>query len=603
MGGVGLVAIRDRMGVAIVVAGLLMALPVRVWADQTSTWMQVTSIASSPGGEYVYALSEYQGRVQVWLRNAESGELTLGQSVDLSKPTDLAASADGKYLYVADQGVSALKVFEINSDGTLQQVQALQQGVGGPPTLNAPTAVVASADNAHVYLADRAIGGGILGFERGPDGRLSYLQTVTQDDVPMADAVPGSFTAPLFDVHSLTIAPNGSALYASQGMGGAFVELERDPQTGQLAPQKPEPFVGSPTGAGGSFYDTIAVSPDSSSVYSTQQEARGLWHSPTATGTARPEHMYRNGFEDVTGMQAPDQVAVSPSGGCAVVNQNGPDASTVWFKRAGDGSLAFVATANLGQSPIGGIAFVGPEHVYMGSSLGIVRGEYDPLTCSVTAVHFPNTGGGDGGGSLQPPGGSNPGSCQFTSLNGVSINKGDPYTDDPKITLNLNLPACVDSVLISNDGGFKNAVQKAAKKSVGWTLDDSVSGRNTKIVYVRPLGADIDASKTFIDDVILDTQAPSLGQVSVSGSGAGATATLTAGNEQARYRVRSEATDKLSGVKILQVAPVKKATKGTRVKYAKSVKVAMKSSHRVFVRVRDGAGNWTKWRAVKVKVR
>lgn len=604
MGGVGLVAIRDRIGVAVAVAGLLAALPVRVWADQTSPWMQVTSVASSPNGEYVYALSEYQGRVQVWLRNPESGDLTLEQSVDLSKPTDLAASADGRYLYVADQGISALKVFEISSGGTLQQVQVLQQGVGGPPTLNAPTAVVVSSDDRHVYLSDKAMNGGILGFERGLDGRLSYLQTVTQADVPIADSVPGSFTATLFDVHSLTIAPNGSALYASQGMGGAFIELDRDPQTGQLTPQKPEPFVGSPTGAGGSFYDTIAVSPDSSGVYSTQQEARGLWHSPTATGTARPERMYRNGFDGVTGMEAPDQVAVSPAGGCIVVNQNGPGASTVWFKRAGDGSLAFVASADLGQSPIGGIAFAGLEHVYMGSSLGIVRGEYDPLTCSVTAVHLPYPGGGDGGGSPQPPGGSNPSPCQFTSLNGVSINKGDPYTDDPKITLSLNLPACVDSVLISNDGGFKKAVQKAAKKSLQWTLDDSVGGRNTKIVYIRPIGTDVDTSKTFTDDVILDTRAPSLEQVSVRESGTGATATLTAASKKkVRYLVRSKATDKLSGVKLLQLAPVKKPTKGTRVKYAKSVNVAIKSSNRVFVRVRDGAGNWTKWRAVKVNAR
>lgn len=579
---------RAHVGVVAALAGLLMAWPNGGVAQASGTTMQVTAVAASPGGERVYAVGQYAGMLQVYQRNATNGDLTPSQSITLSQPTDVAPSADGKYVYVTDEGVSALKVFEVGPTGELEEKQSVQQGVAGPPSLASPSTVVASADNKHVYVADDAMSGGILGFERGSDGRLTYLQTVTQADVPPTDYVQGSFAASLSNVHTLAIAPNGLDVYASQGMGGAFVELDRDPLTGLLAPQKPVQFSGSATGALGSFAHTIAVSPNSKDVYSSQNGAKGLWWSTNANGTALPATMYRNGFDGVADLQEPDQVAVSPSGGCVVVNQpNGRP--TVWFTRAPDGSLAFAGSANLGFGP-GGLAFAGPNNVYAGSSWAT----YDPATCAVSDVHgVPSVPGGGGTGGDE--------ACQFTSRDGLSINRGDSYTNDREVTLSLELPSCVGTVLVSNDGGFRKAVERPVKKRITWKLDDSVSGKNTKIVYVRPVGSGIDTSRTFTDDIILDTKAPELSQVSAAEAGSAVSSSLAKAGKSAKFQVRAKAKDKLSGVKTMQVAASKKKSAGVKVKYAKKVKVSMKATPRLFVRVRDGAGNWSRWRGTRVR--
>ena len=583
---------RAQVAVVGAVAGLLMAWTNGGVAQAAGTSMQVTAVAASPGGERVYAVGQYAGILQVYQRNATTGDLTPSQSITLSQPTDVAPSADGKYVYVTDEGVSALKVFEVGPTGDLVEKQSVQQGAAGPPSLASPSTVVTSADNKHVYIADDGMAGGILAFERASDGRLSYLQTVTQADVPSADYIQGVFTASLFNVHSLALAPNGLDLYASQGMTGAFIELDRDPMTGLLSAQRPAQCSGSATGALGSFAHTIAVSPDSKDIYSSQHGAKGLWWSTNANGTALPTSMYRNGFDGVADLQEPDQVAVSPSGGCVVVNQpNGRP--TVWFTRAPDGSLAFAGSANLGYGP-GGLAFAGPNNIYAGSSWAT----YDPTTCAVSNVHgVPSVpgGGGPGGG----PGGDE--ACQFTSRDGLSINSGDSYTNDREVTLSLELPSCVSTVLVSNDGGFSKAVERPAKKRITWKLDDSVSGKNTKIVYVRPVGSGIDTSRTFTDDIILDTKAPELSQVSAAEAGSAVSSSLAKAGKSAKFQVRARAKDKLSGVKTMQVAASKKKSAGVKVKYAKKVTVSMKATPRLFVRVKDGAGNWSEWRGTRVR--
>ncbi len=93
--------------------------------------------------------------------------------------------------------------------------------------------------------------------------------------------------------------------------------------------------------------------------------------------------------------------------------------------------------------------------------------------------------------------------------------------------------------------------------------------------------------QTYTDDIILDTVKPQVVSATVGGSGG---ATLTA----AKRTLRVKAKDNKSGIASMQISTGKPKKKAKVVKFRKAVRFS--GSGEVFVRVRDGAGNWSAWR-------
>jgi hypothetical protein len=93
--------------------------------------------------------------------------------------------------------------------------------------------------------------------------------------------------------------------------------------------------------------------------------------------------------------------------------------------------------------------------------------------------------------------------------------------------------------------------------------------------------------QTFTDDIVLDTVVPQIFSLSFAPPG-----DLLA----VRRAVRVRAKDNRSGIKAVQVSKGKPRKKTKVQKFRRTL--AAPGSGRVFVRVRDGAGNWSKWREV-----
>lgn len=181
---------------------------------------------------------------------------------------------------------------------------------------------------------------------------------------------------------------------------------------------------------------------------------------------------------------------------------------------------------------------------------------------------------------------------------GVSINSGSSFTNSKSVKLNLVWPEYVTEARISNDGGFASSKTTTVKVNsiVDWELDDSVKGIFTKIIYVRFNTEDVFANKTYSDDIILDTTAPSI---------EASQASLTSGTLQ----VQMKATDDLTGVDKVEVATDKTSVVKP---YATAVSVpaadlglsvsssGVHSAAAVSLRVRvsDGAGNWSDWKSL-----
>lgn len=176
---------------------------------------------------------------------------------------------------------------------------------------------------------------------------------------------------------------------------------------------------------------------------------------------------------------------------------------------------------------------------------------------------------------------------------GISINAAVAYTNSKKVKLSIVWPACAITVTISNDGGFGSIESFPVKAEIDWELDDSVKGVFTKVAYMRFSGSGIDNTKTYSDDIILDTNAPV-----INSSSAVATSS--------KIEVKVDATDDITGVEKIEID---NGAKVISKDYSKIVEVSLSEASMVVstpsvsksaaqtlqVRVRDGAGNWTKW--------
>ena len=73
-------------------------------------------------GNYAYTVNLGSDNISSYaVSTSVSGQLTLASGISATTigPTDLAASSDGKYLYVLDPGARAIDVFQIGTDGSL----------------------------------------------------------------------------------------------------------------------------------------------------------------------------------------------------------------------------------------------------------------------------------------------------------------------------------------------------------------------------------------------------------------------------------------------------------------------------------------------------
>jgi hypothetical protein len=176
---------------------------------------------------------------------------------------------------------------------------------------------------------------------------------------------------------------------------------------------------------------------------------------------------------------------------------------------------------------------------------------------------------------------------------GISINDGAIYTNSSKVTLHLTWPTCTTTALLANDGGFRPSTSVTPVEYTTWTLQSSGPERLPKTVYVR-FNVWPNTSQSFSDDIILDETPPVLASASMVG--AAGKRSVPVGRGGRRVVVATKATDRTSGVASIQVTANRKRP-GTAMKYARKVRVRTSSS-KLWVRVCDGAGNYSAWKSI-----
>jgi alpha-tubulin suppressor-like RCC1 family protein len=214
----------------------------------------------------------------------------------------------------------------------------------------------------------------------------------------------------------------------------------------------------------------------------------------------------------------------------------------------------------------------------------------------------------------------------FTTIGpeGVSINDGDEFTNSINVVVSVVGPSNATKILVSNDGGFKNASPFDLTNSaadIPWKLVASRSGTFTKTVYVRFLSRfDSKVTDDKTDDIILDTSKPRVTAITAARSAAPASAVTVAAvraksKASTGVKLNVRASDTISGAVAIEVrsaakkrptlirlgkAPSKVKTMG--MPRLTTAAITVRSTAKALqVRAVDGAGNTSAWVKVTVK--
>jgi 6-phosphogluconolactonase (cycloisomerase 2 family) len=287
----------------------------------------------------------------------------------LSRATYSTSSPDGMFLYVVGRTDDSIGIFERDLvSGALTYLgRATWTGSALPggtiPDLDRPTAVAVSPDGAFLYAtARRAIPGGTLViFQRNPaTGALTFLGSILNG----TGGVGG-----LENTQTLTMSSDGLNLYLPAFDNNAVVALARAPATGAVGPLDIE-FDGVAGVDGLEAPHTAAESPDGAHLYVVSQSrptvTPGLGgltvFERDAAGALDFVELEQQGAGGVDGLWAPRGVAVSPDGLHVYTANFGrgnevppkPGGIAVFARDPADGRLAFVDSYSEGSLGIQG---------------------------------------------------------------------------------------------------------------------------------------------------------------------------------------------------------------------------------------------------------
>jgi sugar lactone lactonase YvrE len=160
---------------------------------------------------------------------------------------------------------------------------------------------------------------------------------------------------------------------------------------------------------------------------------------------------------------------------------------------------------------------------------------------------------------------------------GMTINDGALYTRQTDVRLTISARPGTAEMQVSNDGGFSGATWEPYTSHRAWQITRYRHEEITRLVYIRFRDVDGNISGLYLDDIILDVNAPH-GDVNIINTNEGPLLGLTA-------------TDDLSGVAGMRLSAKPDFGGASWEPFAASQRWDFGAGSTVYVQFRDNAGN------------
>jgi DNA-binding beta-propeller fold protein YncE len=355
-------------------------------------------VAASPDGKNVYVAGSGSSAVATFTRDG-SGALTfLEADIDnaggvngISIAFGVAVSPDGKNVYVTGRNENGLATFNRDpGTGALTFAGAHFDGSGGVDGLALPWGLEVSPDGKNVYVAGQG-DAGIATFTRDTGtGALTFLEA-DKDGVAGVDGLNG--------ITNIEVSPGtGTNLYgASCGGDMAVSAFTRDPSTGAISfLEVHRDGVGGVSGL--NCTRDVAVSPDGTSVHSVAESANSVatFIRSASTGALTFLESDAEGGP-IDGLQGARDVAITPD--CATVYvASAVDDAVAGFSRATNGALTFLEADKDGTGGVDGTNQAVGVTVAPGGANVYAVGEFDDAIATFSREAAPGASCGQPGG-------------------------------------------------------------------------------------------------------------------------------------------------------------------------------------------------------------
>lgn len=301
---------------------------------------------NGPIPAYLASASVLDHELRLWRRAPEDGRLQLaarvaqgqnlaGQTVDsLLGARSVAASADGRFVYVASRESDSVTVFRLQHTSVVLSVSQVQV-VRGVVGLDQALHLLLGPGDAHLYVAG-ANDAAVAVFARNAStGELSWIESERDGVDDPSD--PGGTVTGLAGVEFLARSADGAHLYAVSGASARIVLFDRDAASGRLSFRSAR--GGAEFGVPLDGASALALSPDGRHAYLTVASGNRLLMLTRANEPAGPSYgqltvigSLQQGMASVQGLSSPRRIVLSGDGAHAYVSgQLGGSVS--WFVR------------------------------------------------------------------------------------------------------------------------------------------------------------------------------------------------------------------------------------------------------------------------------
>lgn len=314
------IAVADRIGwktaypdpTAVIGEGELAAITPHI-NGQNTTYGSASYVTQSSAGTYLYTADQNTSTVNVYERNALTGQIEWVQSITESEVSDLggakhiSVSPDGKFLYVSCFRENTLVIFSIDEQtGELNHIDTISNNGTSITNIDRPITTTITEDGQSLYLANSR-SDSIMVFSRdNQTGLLTFTQTLANNE----NGITG-----LEGPRDITLSPDEAYMYVAGFDQDTIVIFKRNTQDGNLTYNNTlHNNVMGITGLTG--VSSITISQNGLYAYTTglEENAITVFSRNIADGMLTYKQLYRHNVLGTHNLEGVIDLTISPDG-------------------------------------------------------------------------------------------------------------------------------------------------------------------------------------------------------------------------------------------------------------------------------------------------